>query len=81
MKINVVIFATLREGAMYEISEYKDRQIFGPIIADRVWRAWWKDAHFTYLTSCYILPKWSMTIHFRLHWLPIKTTPTWDQHF
>lgn len=29
---------------MHQISDFKDHQNFGPIIADRVWSAWWKDA-------------------------------------
>ena len=29
---------------MFQISDYRDHQSFGPVIADRVWNAWWKDA-------------------------------------
>lgn len=29
---------------MHQMSDYRDRQDFGPVIADRVWNAWWKDA-------------------------------------
>lgn len=29
---------------MYQISDYRNHQVFGPVIADRIWNAWWKDA-------------------------------------
>jgi GNAT superfamily N-acetyltransferase len=29
---------------VHHISDYRDRQDFGPQIADRVWNAWWKGA-------------------------------------
>ncbi|MDP9813950.1 putative N-acetyltransferase YhbS [Rhizobium tibeticum] len=27
-----------------QVSDYRECQVFGPIIADRIWNAWWKDA-------------------------------------
>jgi GNAT superfamily N-acetyltransferase len=29
---------------MHQVADYRDHQNFGPIIADRIWNAWWKDA-------------------------------------
>jgi predicted N-acetyltransferase YhbS len=29
---------------MFQVSDYRDHQSFGAVIADRVWNAWWKDA-------------------------------------
>ena len=29
---------------MRQVADYRDHQNFGPIIADRIWNAWWKDA-------------------------------------
>ena len=29
---------------MYQVSDYRHYQDLGPVIADRVWHAWWKDA-------------------------------------
>lgn len=29
---------------MYSISDYRDCQSHGPVIAERVWTAWWQDS-------------------------------------
>ena len=31
---------------MHHISDYRDQQQYGPLIAERVWTAWWQDSGF-----------------------------------